>query len=562
MKTNSTNSELFPTAVRTAMILAAGIIFFVASPRHASAQGLNWEGQTGAFITPFAYTMASPAKGVARPQVSFHYLDTGNVVGGYMQTSVTTGMFKRVEFGYTRTLSMGGTTPALSPLFEGGFNTVHGKVNLIPENTWKKKYMPAISWGFVARTQVRHVGGVLSAKDTSNGDLYMVATKTVTQVKGLPFVVSLGFKQTNASLFGIAGNLFIADGGNFRIRKVDTSGIITTVAGNGSSEFSGDGGPATSASLTNPFGVALDGTGNLFIADEGSNRIRKVDTSGIITTVAGNGSSGFSGDGGPAISASLSGPIGVALDGTGNLFFADAGNNRIRKVDTSGIISTVAGDGIFGFSGDGDPATSASLRDPFGVALDGAGNLFIADRFNQRIRRVDAATGIITTVAGDGPTGIGAGGFSGDGGPATSASLNSPFGVAVDGAGNLFIADTLNNRIRKVDTSGIITTVAGNGSFGFSGDGDPATSASLHEPFGVALDGSGNLFIASLTGSTNASAAWTLLPASSPRWRATAPRVLELVALVATAARPPAPACTSPTAWPWMAVATSSSLTL
>ena len=301
---------------------------------------------------------------------------------------------------------------------------------------------------------------------------------------------------TGVALDG-AGNLFIADGGNFRIRKVDTSGIITTVAGNGSSEFSGDGGPATSASLTNPFGVALDGTGNLFIADEGSNRIRKVDTSGIITTVAGNGSSGFSGDGGPAISASLSGPIGVALDGTGNLFFADAGNNRIRKVDTSGIISTVAGDGIFGFSGDGDPATSASLRDPFGVALDGAGNLFIADRFNQRIRRVDAATGIITTVAGDGPTGIGAGGFSGDGGPATSASLWR----GLDGSGNLFIADTLNNRIRKVDTSGIITTVAGNGSFGFSGDGGPATSASLSFPFGVALDGSGNLFIADFSNS-------------------------------------------------------------
>ena len=206
MKTNWNYSGRISTAARTAMLLAAGIMFFVASPRHASAQGLNWEGQTGAFITPFAYTMASPAKGVARPQVSFHYLDTGNVVGGYMQTSVTTGMFKRVEFGYTRTLSMGGTTPALSPLFEGGFNTVHGKVNLIPENAWKKKYMPAISWGFVARTQVRHVGGVLSAKDTSNGDLYMVATKTVTQVKGLPFVVSLGFKQTNASLFGIAGN--------------------------------------------------------------------------------------------------------------------------------------------------------------------------------------------------------------------------------------------------------------------------------------------------------------------------------------------------------------------
>ena len=286
-----------------------------------------------------------------------------------------------------------------------------------------------------------------------------------------------------------AGNLFIADRNNNRIRKVDTSGIITTVAGNGISGFSGDGAPATSAGLALPNGVAVDGSGNFFIADRANQRIRKVDPSGIITTVAGNGTLRFSGDGSPATSASLSGPNGVALDGAGNLFIGYQFNNRIRKVDTSGIITTVAGDGFGGFSGDGGPATSASLREPFGVALDGAGNLFIADRRNHRIRKVDTS-GIITTVAG-----IGSFGFSGDGGPATSASLANPAGVALDAAGNLFIADGSNNRVRKVDTSGIITTVAGNGSSGFSGDGGPATSANLGTPFGVALDGSGNLFI-------------------------------------------------------------------
>ena len=206
----------------------------------------------------------------------------------------------------------------------------------------------------------------------------------------------------------------------------------------------GDGGPATSASLREPFGVALDGAGNLCIADRRNHRIRKVDTSGIITTVAGIGSFGFSGDGGPATSASLANPAGVALDAAGNLFIADGSNNRVRKVDTSGIITTVAGNGSSGFSGDGGPATSANLGTPFGVALDGSGNLFISVQGNQRIRQVDASR-IITTVAGNGISG-----FSGDGGPATSASLAFPAGVAVDGTGNLFIADFENFRVRKV----------------------------------------------------------------------------------------------------------------
>jgi streptogramin lyase len=312
-----------------------------------------------------------------------------------------------------------------------------------------------------------------------------------------------GGAATSASLFfpfGVAldatGNLYIADEGNHRVRKVAAvTGIITTVAGNGSATFAGDGGAATSASL-DPFAVALDESGNLYIADVGNHRIRKVAaTTGIVTTVAGDGSATFAGDGGAATSASLNSPYGVALDASGNLYIADLNNYRIRKVDAaSGIITTVAGNGIPTYAGDGGAATSASLNSPTGVALDASGNLYVADYYNQRIRKVDVASGIITTVAGNGsPT------FAGDGEAATSASLNGPLGVALDANGSLYIADIGNNRIRKVAaTTRIVTTVAGNGRATFAGDGGAATSASLNGPFGVALDASGNLYIADL----------------------------------------------------------------
>ena len=287
-----------------------------------------------------------------------------------------------------------------------------------------------------------------------------------------------------------SGNLFIADNGNNRIRKVTAAGIITTVTGSGSAGYSGDGGSAASAELDLPWGVAVDASGNLFIADYGNSRIRKVTVAGIITTVAGNGSTGYSGDGGPGTSAQLDGPNGVTVDASGNLFIADSISDRIRKLTPAGIITTVAGNGFFGYSGDGGPATSLSLSQPVGVAIDTSGNLFIADYSNSRIRKVTLG-GIITTVAGNG-----LGDYSGDGGPATSAVLFGPTGVAIDTSGNLFIADILNNRIRKVTPAGIITTVAGNGSFGYSGDDGPATSAQLYYPNGVAVDTSGNLFIA------------------------------------------------------------------
>ena len=279
-----------------------------------------------------------------------------------------------------------------------------------------------------------------------------------------------------------AGNLFIADTGNNCIRQVDTNGVITTVAGSGSAGYAGDGGEATNASLDSPYAVAVDEAGNLFIADLGNNCIRQVDTNGIITTVAGTGSADDAGDGGAATNASLSAPSSVAVDAVGNLFIADTGNDCIRQVDTNGIITTVAGNGSAGYTGDGGAATNASLGYPFGVAVDGADNLFIADTYNNCIREVDV-NGVITTVAGNGSAG-----YAGDGGAATNAILDYPFGVTVDGADNLFIADTYNYRIREVDTNAIITTVAGSGSTGYAGDGGPAADASLSAASGVAVD--------------------------------------------------------------------------
>jgi hypothetical protein len=287
------------------------------------------------------------------------------------------------------------------------------------------------------------------------------------------------------------GNLLIADYGNYRVRKVTPAGTISAVAGNGTGVlgggFSGDGGPATSAQLSTPNGVAVDASGNLLIADYGNNRVRKVTPAGTISTVAGTGAGGFSGDGGPATSAQLDGPSGVAVDAGGNLLIADYGNHRVRKVTPAGTISTVAGDGTFGFSGDGGPATSAQL-DPAAMAVDAGGNLLIADYVNHRVRKVTPA-GTISTVAGDGTFG-----FSGDGGPATSAELSYPAGVAVDAGGNLLIADLRNYRVRRVTPAGTISTVAGTGAYGFGGDGGPATSAQL-TPAGVAVDASGNLLI-------------------------------------------------------------------
>ncbi|PWU08282.1 MAG: hypothetical protein C5B50_29830 [Verrucomicrobia bacterium] len=306
-----------------------------------------------------------------------------------------------------------------------------------------------------------------------------------------------GGPATNATLGNIqtvsldkSGNMYLPDG-PLRVRKVDISGIINTVAGGGTNGL-GDGGPATNASLGDPSHVAVDDRGNWYIPDLGNQRVRKVDTNGIISTVAGTGTNGFSGDGGPATNANLAFPAGVALDALKNLYIADDSNHRVRRVDTDGIISTFAGNGTNGYTGDGGLATNASLYSPYRLAFNPAGNLFLIDGY-PRVRMIDT-NGIITTVAGNGTSG-----FSGDGGQATNATLSSVRDLAADADNNLFIADTGSGRIRRVDATGVITTVAGGGSDDLH-DGIPATSAYLYTPYGVAVDVAGNLFIAELNG--------------------------------------------------------------
>jgi hypothetical protein len=310
-----------------------------------------------------------------------------------------------------------------------------------------------------------------------------------------------------ATVLDSAGNLYIADSNNHVIRKVAAgTGIITTVAGNGTWGYSGDNGPATSAQLDFPMGVALDSAGNLYIADTYNSVIRVVSaTTGVITTFAGSGVGNCGGDNGPASSAGLLVPTVIAFDGAGNLYVANPDCSRVRKIAAStGTITTVAGNGQYGYSGDNGPATSAMLGTPRGVALDSAGNLYIADQSFDLVRKVNALTGVITTVAGTPPAtnyGPPNSGYSGDGGPATSARLTWPYAVAVDGAGNFYIADYNNQVIRKVTAStGIISTVVGDGSgtpcSSFGGDGGPATSAGLCNPEGVSVDSAGNLYIA------------------------------------------------------------------
>jgi hypothetical protein len=288
-----------------------------------------------------------------------------------------------------------------------------------------------------------------------------------------------------------AGNLYICSWYGNWVRKVDTNGTITTVAGTGVAGYSGDGGPATLAKVNHPWGLAVDRLGNLYIGDRDNDRVRKVDPAGVITTVAGTGVAGYSGDGGPATQAMLYRPNALAMDTAGRLLIADGYNCRVRRVDAAGVITTIAGSGACGYSGDGGPATSARMSYLSSLVVDQADNLYIGDQYqNQRVRKVDGA-GVITTAAGNGTQGQ-----SGDGGLATSAQVSNPSGLAVDRAGNLYIACQDRHRVRRIDAAGVITTVVGTGTEGFSGDGGPATSAMLRYPTGLAMVGAGDLFIA------------------------------------------------------------------
>lgn len=296
---------------------------------------------------------------------------------------------------------------------------------------------------------------------------------------------TIGLSLPTALTFDSAGNIYIADTGDHLVREVNLAGIVSTVAGNGSQGFTGDGGSAINAQLDSPSGVAVDASGNIYIADTNNNRIREV-SGGIITTIAGTGAKGYSGDGGPAVSATLAQPTAIAVDSAGNIYIADTNNQCIRKI-TGTTITTVAGDGVQGYAGDGGLATAANLNSPSGVAVDAAGNLYIADTDNERVRMVTASTGMITTIAGTGVAG-----FNADG-AATAAELASPRGVTVDPSGTVYVADSDNDRIRTI-RSGVITTIAGMGVQGFMGDAGSSTNAVLDSPGAVAVNGNSVLF--------------------------------------------------------------------
>jgi hypothetical protein len=436
-------------------------------------------GTSGVQIT------VSPAKSTALFGSTIHFTA---VVTGNSNTNVT--------------WSVNGVLGGSGPFGTVDINGVYAAPSNLPS---------PFSWITVSATSKADTTAIASA------DVHVVANSlgTIITVAGNSTAGYLGDggPSTSAELFtptGVAfdggGNMFVADYKNNVIRRVDAvTGLITTIAGNNTAGYSGDGGLATNAQLNGPTHVVFDRTVNLYITDANNNRIRKVNSeTHVITTVAGDGIAGFSGDGGPATSAELNFPDGVALDGAENVYIGDARNNRIRKLNvTTGVITTVAGNGTSGFSGDGVLATNAGLNFPSRPTLDSLGNMYVADYLNNRVRRIDASTNIITTVAGNGLAG-----YSGDGGLASSASLNGPLSVTVDRAGNVYIGDINNERIRVVNMTsnptsllgvaiqpGSIQTVAGNGIPGYFGDGGPATNAQLNFPTGLLIDNQGNLYL-------------------------------------------------------------------
>ncbi len=306
------------------------------------------------------------------------------------------------------------------------------------------------------------------------------------------------------------GNLYIGEYGNHRIRKITAStSVISTIAGTGSAGLSGDNGPATSAAICNPVGVAVDTTGNVYISDAGNNRVRKITAStGVIQTIAGTGTAGYGGDGGQATAGTIQFPCGINLDSSFNVYFGGY-NNVVRKITVStGILTTVAGTGSIGYNGDGIQATAASLHEPHDVVLDSAGNLYITDRYNYRVRKVDVSTGVITTIVGTGSASS-----SGDGSAATAATINAPCYSRFDSSGNYYISECEGSKVRKVrnlvtvpsvqptyypslspHSISVISTIAGTGTAGYSGDGGQATAATLYAPIGIVIDSSGNVF--------------------------------------------------------------------
>lgn len=336
--------------------------------------------------------------------------------------------------------------------------------------------------------------GVLYIADTFSHRIRRVAANgTISTALG-PEIGTAGERLSFPKdvIAGSGGVLYVVDPGNNLIRRVAANGAVSVFAGNRQRAFAGDGGPASAATLGNPVGILPDRGGNIFIADMENLRIRRVSTGGIISTVAGNGNYRIAPEGSAAVRSYLSIPHSIAIAADGSLYIADAQSHRIVRVSKEGAMTTVAGTGQFGYSGDGGPATRARIYYPKGVALDRAGNLYISDTLNSVVRRVNPQ-GIISTFAGTGKPG-----FTGDGGPAAAADLNYPTGVTTDAEGNLYIADSINHAVRMVNTRGIITTLAGTGVEGFSGDGGPAKSARMHTPYSVTVDAAGNIYIADI----------------------------------------------------------------
>lgn len=333
--------------------------------------------------------------------------------------------------------------------------------------------------------------------DLYNARVRMVSAGTISTVAGTGAIYYSGdggaaqnaIMNSPSSVAYSSSGAYIADTANQRVRQISLSGTISTVAGTGTPGFTGDGASASSAELLYPGAVAVDASGFLYIADTGNQRVRKV-VNGTINTVAGNGSTGYSGDGGSALSAMLNSPSGLVVDSAGDIFIADFGNNVVRKVSIAGIISTVAGNDSPGYSGDGGLATSAQLAGPTGLVLDASGNLYIADSGNHVVRVVTPG-GNISTFAGNGGLG-----YSGDGGLAVNAQLATPVGLTRDAAGNLYISDSGANVIRMVTPAGLIITIGGNGAVGYAGDGAPATQAKFNTVLGIGLDTEGDLYVA------------------------------------------------------------------
>jgi len=351
-------------------------------------------------------------------------------------------------------------------------------------------------FGYYQTTTMKQIKILLIALLLINNNIH---AQTITTVAGSGSVlIGDGGPATSVRLgapYGIAidamGNLFIADQAADRLRKVNTVGIITTAAGNGLDIQTGDGGPATAAIMGAPMGVAFDGAGNLYIATASdSNRIRMINTVGIVTTIAGGAGNAYSGDGGPATAAGFHLVYDVTVDNRGNIYVSDMQDSRIRKIDAAGIISTYAGTGTAGYNGDNIAAATAQINFPHSLAVDDTGNLYVCDYLNNRVRKIDTF-GVITTIAGTATRG-----YSGDGGPSTAADMYDPSGVATDHAGNIYITDN-GGRVRKIDTSGIITTIAGCGCIVSGlGDGGPATAAEFEQAAGIKVGADGSIYIA------------------------------------------------------------------